>query len=282
MIKEFSKSHPIIFFPVKWANSVARWCLGVHSTSGTIKITNTPNPGSSGSCSLDVNIESVYNAMAERLAGEFVRKSDLPNEIAKKSDGSLSDRGDTIHVKVGNNDSSDDGESGDTPTPSIGSCKYGVRFGFANVMNNIVPTTIKWMAVGKESDLDTYTGETTWNGFTLGVFSCNTAENNYPVKVIPGDLITGMMSVKPECTYNQDGSVDEIFGLTFGKLRDLVLHNDEATNFTYLCRNGVRPTFNNSGVLTKLEFGSDDDLIGNVTAKIKTVETQIGCPYQQQ
>lgn len=48
-----------LLFPRKMFNAVVRWILGVHSPSGTIKVSNTANPKGDKSIGLDVDIEAV-------------------------------------------------------------------------------------------------------------------------------------------------------------------------------------------------------------------------------
>lgn len=64
MIHLFNSKKRILFFPVGFANSVARWILGVHSPSGTISIKNTATPGDNGSLALDVNVDALRRIMA--------------------------------------------------------------------------------------------------------------------------------------------------------------------------------------------------------------------------
>lgn len=64
MIHLFNGKKRILFFPVGFANSVARWILGVHSPSGTIAIKNTATPGDNGSIALDVNVDALRRIMA--------------------------------------------------------------------------------------------------------------------------------------------------------------------------------------------------------------------------
>lgn len=64
MIHLFNGKKRILFFPVGFANSVARWILGVHSPSGTISIKNTATPGDNGSIALDVNVDALRRIMA--------------------------------------------------------------------------------------------------------------------------------------------------------------------------------------------------------------------------
>ena len=83
MLTPFDVNTPILFFPVRWANSVTNWLNGLFSRSGTIDISNTPDPGESGGCSIDVNIENLYQQLLPRLRSEFVSKSGLGSELAQ-------------------------------------------------------------------------------------------------------------------------------------------------------------------------------------------------------
>ena len=59
-----------LFFPVAWANSVSRWILGLHSPSGTIRITNTAAPGEGASAAIDVDVEAVANRVMKLVGGD--------------------------------------------------------------------------------------------------------------------------------------------------------------------------------------------------------------------
>ena len=69
MIRLFESGRRILYFPRKWANSVSRWLLGIHSPEGTIRITgNTPNPEGEKSVGFDVNIGTVASKVRARLS----------------------------------------------------------------------------------------------------------------------------------------------------------------------------------------------------------------------
>ena len=55
MLRFFNSAHPL--FPVRWANAVTGWLLGLRSNSGSITVRNTqtPNGGDDGP-SIDVNL----------------------------------------------------------------------------------------------------------------------------------------------------------------------------------------------------------------------------------
>ena len=58
MIHQFDKKKRILFFPTGWANSVASWCAGVSSPTGTVRIKNTLTPKEGGvSLEIDINEE---------------------------------------------------------------------------------------------------------------------------------------------------------------------------------------------------------------------------------
>lgn len=83
MLSLFDVNKPILFFPVRWANSVTNWLNGLYSRSGTISVQNTPDPGEGGACSIDVNIESLYQQLLPKLRAEFVSRSGLGQDLAK-------------------------------------------------------------------------------------------------------------------------------------------------------------------------------------------------------
>lgn len=94
MLKSFDVNTPQIFFPVRWANSVTNWLNGLFSRSGTISISNTPNPGESGGCSIDVNLEVLYQQLLPRLRAEFVSRKSLPEDLDRLS-------GNTVRMENG-------------------------------------------------------------------------------------------------------------------------------------------------------------------------------------
>ena len=60
MIHLFDKKKRVLFFPTGWANSVASWCAGVSSPTGTIRIKNTLTPKEGGvSLEIDINEERI-------------------------------------------------------------------------------------------------------------------------------------------------------------------------------------------------------------------------------
>lgn len=86
MIRTFNKKR-ILFFPVTWANSVARWILGVCSPSGTIRIKNDAEPGRDRSVTFDVNVPAVIRAAQQELDQKYVSRQELKDLLASLCDG---------------------------------------------------------------------------------------------------------------------------------------------------------------------------------------------------
>lgn len=86
MIRTLSRKK-ILFFPVSWGNSVARWIQGLCSPSGTIRISNDLDPGPERSASLDVDVPAVLRAARAELDQRYVTVSELKNVIARLCDG---------------------------------------------------------------------------------------------------------------------------------------------------------------------------------------------------
>ena len=86
MIHTFNKKR-ILFFPVSWANSVARWILGVCSPSNTIRIKNDAEPGRDRSVTLDVNVPEVIRAAQRELDQKYVSRQELKDLLASLCDG---------------------------------------------------------------------------------------------------------------------------------------------------------------------------------------------------
>ena len=89
MLSLFDTTTPIPFFPTRWANAVTQWLTGLHSPTGTIKISNTTQPTESGSCSIDVDIDALYQAIRDRLARDFVPRDGFSDELRKNVGSSL-------------------------------------------------------------------------------------------------------------------------------------------------------------------------------------------------
>jgi len=75
MICEFRKTR-LFRLPKSWANSVARWIMGVHSPGGTVKITNTLEPKSGGSLALDVNLDAIASELSQRMDSREVTNAE--------------------------------------------------------------------------------------------------------------------------------------------------------------------------------------------------------------
>lgn len=78
MIRTFEGKGRLLFAPRAWFNAVARWILGAHSESGTIRIRNTANPGSGGP-SFDVDCNEVAKALDSKFKANYPKsgESDL-------------------------------------------------------------------------------------------------------------------------------------------------------------------------------------------------------------
>jgi hypothetical protein len=61
----------------------------VTHVEGTISISNTPNPGESGGCSIDVNLEVLYQQLLPRLRAEFVSRNALPEALGNVTGNSV-------------------------------------------------------------------------------------------------------------------------------------------------------------------------------------------------
>lgn len=148
MIHEFSQRVRVLFFPKTWANSVSRWILGVFSPSGTVKVTNTANPGDNGSLALDVNIDLVSELIARRLANGPVTREEI--ERMRQHLFGLVD-GSTIIVRGGkatiNLDAvvekvkSEIGDSGDDQGAVAPESTTTINSGFRNGVVNRTPIT---------------------------------------------------------------------------------------------------------------------------------------------
>jgi len=81
MIKLFDSARKILFFPRRWANSVTLWIQNVRSPDDTIKIGNTINPKAGDSLSLRVNLQKLYDGVAEYLKGHYVTRRDVADVV---------------------------------------------------------------------------------------------------------------------------------------------------------------------------------------------------------
>ncbi len=87
MIHEFNKK--LVFPPMRWLNSVARWCLGVHSSDGSIQVTNTADPSNEGSLDLRVNtaaINTQLNAKLESLSLTKLQREQVKSLVVNLCD----------------------------------------------------------------------------------------------------------------------------------------------------------------------------------------------------
>ena len=68
MIYQFDKKKRVLFFPTGWANSIASWCAGVSSPTGTIRIKNTLTPKEGGvSLEIDINEERIASLALQAI-----------------------------------------------------------------------------------------------------------------------------------------------------------------------------------------------------------------------
>lgn len=74
MIHLFQTRRRVLFFPVSWANSVARWLLGLTSETGTIRVTNSVAPDGGRAPSIDVDVAEVVRRAEGELAERFVSR----------------------------------------------------------------------------------------------------------------------------------------------------------------------------------------------------------------
>ena len=77
MIHLFKSGRRILFFPIGFANSVAKWIFGVHSSDGSIIIKNTANPTEDKSLDLRVNDRKIMRQVREHLEGRSLSKSEI-------------------------------------------------------------------------------------------------------------------------------------------------------------------------------------------------------------
>ena len=90
MIRTFETKSRLLFAPKSWFNSVARWILGLHSETGTVRIRNTANPKAKGP-SIDVDVAEVAKRIGANLCQSFpqVGKGDLLGPAFKWEGGKL-------------------------------------------------------------------------------------------------------------------------------------------------------------------------------------------------
>lgn len=83
MIHQFDKKKRILFFPTGWANSVASWCAGVSSPTGTVRIKNTLTPKEGGvSLEIDINEERIAS-LALQAVENRTQFSDTERNLIK-------------------------------------------------------------------------------------------------------------------------------------------------------------------------------------------------------
>lgn len=83
MIHLFDKKKRVLFFPTGWANSVASWCAGVSSPTGTIRIKNTLTPKEGGvSLEIDINEERIAS-LALQAVENRTQFSDTERNLIK-------------------------------------------------------------------------------------------------------------------------------------------------------------------------------------------------------
>ena len=81
MLKFFEEKKRLLFFPVKWANSVTRWLTALSSPKGTIKINNTTNPTEDKGCQIDIVPEKAAEEMKKVLDARYVVREKLIKEL---------------------------------------------------------------------------------------------------------------------------------------------------------------------------------------------------------
>lgn len=74
MLNMFDTGRKIIFFPIRWANSVTAWLTRVHSPSGTIRIGSKHNPDGSGP-TMDLDVENAAIRLEGALETRFVSRA---------------------------------------------------------------------------------------------------------------------------------------------------------------------------------------------------------------
>ena len=87
MIKTFTELRGCMFFPRRWANSVANWLTEIVSPNGTLDITNTVNPTEGNGPKIDVNPKKTYEAMRDAISNDFLLKDNFRNALADSVDG---------------------------------------------------------------------------------------------------------------------------------------------------------------------------------------------------
>jgi len=267
MIKTFEEVSKVLWFPVKWANSVATWLMNISSPNGTIDIENTITPSESNACKIDINAEKT----ADLVIAEIQKRIDegtLSFGVGTFGAKPVVTDGVVTGIQFGTSEQLSAGSQ--SYTVSLGDT-YGIRCGFSNYDEETgIPMTIDWIAVGPKSALDTYSGEQNLgDGLKIPIFS-----SQY-VTVMPGNILQGYFSASPVKTGN------EITGIKFGTYHQIMAEsaNCEIANIGGNGKYGVIASFDNDGVLTGLSFGSEKEL-DESSGNVKTVSTVKGCPYK--
>lgn len=86
MIKPFNTSRKMLFFPVRWANSVSTWIQNVSSPDDTIRISNTCAPREGKSLKLSVNLQRIYDGVKDFFKNHFATKAELREALKKDID----------------------------------------------------------------------------------------------------------------------------------------------------------------------------------------------------
>lgn len=86
MIKLFNGKRRVLFFPVKWANSVTLWLQNVLSPDNSIKVSNTTLPSEGNSLKLSVNFSMVCARVLEYFKGVFLTRKNFDELIQECCD----------------------------------------------------------------------------------------------------------------------------------------------------------------------------------------------------
>ena len=86
MIKLFNGKRRVLFFPVKWANSVTLWLQNVLSPDNSIKVSNTTLPSEGNSLKLSVNFSVVCARVLEYFKGVFLTRKNFDELIQECCD----------------------------------------------------------------------------------------------------------------------------------------------------------------------------------------------------
>ena len=105
MLRLFHSRHPL--FPVRWANAVTSWLLGLRSNSGSLTINNTATPGNGDGPSIDVNLawaKALIASETPRPETERVTEDLVPPEEWNTDNGTGygDEQTETVEDSVGN------------------------------------------------------------------------------------------------------------------------------------------------------------------------------------